>query len=78
MRVEAPKPARAQRANTGGKGGARADWVAYFEANPEGYNEALSILQRVTREFDKAKGTNASMYLDRELARMAERTRRGP
>jgi hypothetical protein len=64
--------------NTGGKGGARADWVAYFEANPERYNEALSILQRVTREFDKAKGTNVSMYLDRELARMAERTRRGP
>ncbi len=64
--------------NTGGKGGARADWVAYFEANPDRYSEALSILQRVTRDFDKAKGTNASMYLDRELARMAERTRRGP
>lgn len=60
----------------GGKGGSKADWVAHFEANPDSYSKALEILQRVTRDFDKTRGTNVTTYLERELAMMAERTRR--
>ena len=63
--------------NVGGPGGAKANWLAHFEASPESYNKALEILQRTTREFDKIRGTNVSRYLEKELAKMAERTRGG-
>lgn len=62
--------------SVGGKQGSRDVWLRYFETNPDSYGEALKILQRVTRDFDKAKGTNVTYYLDRELAKMAARTQR--
>lgn len=62
--------------SVGGKQGSRDVWLRYFETNPDSYGEALKILQRVTRDFDKAKGTNVTYYLDHELAKMAARTQR--
>ena len=62
--------------NVGGTQGSKAVWLRHFEANPDSYGKALEILQRVTRDFDRAKGTNVTYYLDRELARMAAKTQR--
>lgn len=62
--------------NVGGRQGSKAIWLQHFEANPDSYSDALKILQRVTGEFDKVKGTNVAYYLEKELAKMAARTQR--
>lgn len=62
--------------NVGGKQGSKEIWLRYFEDNPDSYSETLKILQRVTGDFDKAKGTNVTSYLEKELAKMAARTQR--
>lgn len=53
----------------GGRGGGAADWAEYFRLNPGKADEALQILQKVTRDFDKFNGTKVSKYLDDTLAK---------
>lgn len=53
----------------GGRGGGTANWAEYFRLNPARQEEALEILQRVTREFDRKNGTKISKYLDGSLAK---------
>lgn len=53
----------------GGRGGGTADWAEYFRLNPGKQDEAIEILQRVTRDFDKKNGTKISKYLDGTLAK---------
>lgn len=53
----------------GGRGGGTKDWARYFEENPAREREALDILRRVTRDFDKRNNTKISNYLDRALAK---------
>lgn len=48
----------------GGKGGGIDDWAYFFERNIGKRDEALQILQDVTRSFDKRRGTKISKYLD--------------
>lgn len=58
----------------GGRGGGTANWAEYFRLNPAREEEALEILQRVTREFDTKNGTKVSNYLDGSLAKRKART----
>ena len=51
----------------GGKGGGANDWADFFEKNIGKRDEALQILQDVTRSFDKQRGTKISKYLDAAL-----------
>jgi len=53
----------------GGRGGGTKDWARYFEENPARQDEALEILRRVTRDFDKKNNTKISSYLDGALAK---------
>lgn len=53
----------------GGRGGGTKDWANYFKANAGKREEAIAILQRVTREFDRKNGTKISKYLDDTLAK---------
>jgi len=53
----------------GGRGGGTADWTEYFRLNPGKQEEAINILRRVTRDFDRKNSTNISKYLDDTLAR---------
>lgn len=48
----------------GGKGGGTDDWAKFLEENAGKREEALGILQKVTREFDARNGTKISRYLD--------------
>ncbi len=52
----------------GGRGGGTQDWTEYFRLNPGKRDEAMGILQDVTREFDRKNGTKISKYLDDSLA----------
>lgn len=51
----------------GGKGGGTDDWADFFGKNIGKRDEALQILQDVTRSFDKRRGTKISKYLDAAL-----------
>jgi hypothetical protein len=53
----------------GGKGGGTVDWAEYFRLNPQSRDEAVEILRRVTRDFDKANRTSVSRYLENELGK---------
>ncbi|MBL8771335.1 MAG: hypothetical protein JNK30_08120 [Phenylobacterium sp.] len=53
----------------GGRGGGTEDWTEYFRLNPEKQDEAIEILQRVTRDFDRKNGTKISKYLDDTLGK---------
>lgn len=53
----------------GGKGGGGANWAEFFASNAGKRDEAIAILQRVTREFDRKNGTKISKYLDDSLAK---------
>jgi hypothetical protein len=53
----------------GGRGGGTKDWARYFEENPARQDEALEILRRVTKDFDKRNNTKISGYLDGALAK---------
>ena len=53
----------------GGTGGSTDDWAKFFGANVDKRDEAIAILQRVTKEFDRKNGTKISKYLDQSLAR---------
>lgn len=53
----------------GGRGGGTKNWARYFEENPARQDEALEILRRVTRDFDKRNNTKISSYLDGALAK---------
>jgi hypothetical protein len=52
----------------GGIGGSTEDWGRFFSENSEKAEEAIAILRRVTRDFDKRNGTKISKYLDETLA----------
>ncbi|THD83270.1 MAG: hypothetical protein E7812_00305 [Phenylobacterium sp.] len=52
----------------GGTGGSTEDWANFFSANPAKREEAMAILKRVTREFDRNNGTRISKYLDPALS----------
>ncbi|MDP3703363.1 MAG: hypothetical protein Q8R78_03150 [Candidatus Omnitrophota bacterium] len=53
----------------GGRGGGTKDWAFFFVKNPARQDEALEILRRVTRDFDKRNNTKISGYLDGALAK---------
>ncbi len=53
----------------GGRGGGIPNWAEYFAKNPGKQDEAIAILQRVTREFDRKNGMKVSKYLDEALAK---------
>lgn len=53
----------------GGTGGSTEDWARFFAANIDKRDEAIAILQRVTKAFDKKNGTKITKYLDQSLAR---------
>jgi len=53
----------------GGRGGSTTRWAEYFAENPGKQDEAIAILRRVTREFDRKNGTKVSKYLDEALAK---------
>ena len=53
----------------GGKGGGAANWAGFFAKNVGKRDEAVAILQRITREFDRKNGTKVSKYLDDSLAK---------
>jgi len=53
----------------GGRGGSTEDWADFFAKNAGKRDEAVAILQRVTREFDRKNGTRISKYLDDTLAK---------
>jgi len=53
----------------GGKGGSGVDWADFFAKNPDKRDEAIAILERVTREFDRKNGTKISKYLDDSLTK---------
>lgn len=55
--------------HVGGRGGGTRNWAEYFAKNPEKQDEAMAILQRVSREFDRKNGTKVSKYLDGGLAK---------
>lgn len=51
----------------GGRGGGAEDWTRHFTENAGSREEAMEILRRVTRDFDKRNGTWISRYLDDAL-----------
>jgi hypothetical protein len=53
----------------GVRGGGTQDWTEYFRLNPGKRDEAMAMLQKVTREFDRKNGTKISKYLDDSLAK---------
>jgi hypothetical protein len=53
----------------GGKGGGSVDWADFFARNPNKRDEAIAILERVTRDFDRKNGTKISKYLDESLTK---------
>ncbi len=53
----------------GDKGGGTSDWTEFFITNPDKRDEAIAILQRVTREFDRKNGTTVSKYVEGSLAK---------
>ncbi len=53
----------------GGRRGGTEDWTEYFRLNPGKQKEAIDILRRVTRDFDRKNGTKISDYLDDTLAK---------
>lgn len=53
----------------GGRGGGKKDWAKYFAQNPGKRDEALTILRRVTQEFDKKNGTQIGKVLDGALTK---------
>lgn len=53
----------------GGRGGGIGNWAEYFAENPGMQDEAIAILRRVTREFDRKNGTKVSRYLDEALVK---------
>lgn len=53
----------------GGRRGGTEDWTEYFRLNPGKQQEAIDILRRVTRDFDRKNGTTISKYLDDTLAK---------
>lgn len=54
----------------GGRGGGAEVWKVEFARNPQRRTEAIDILRRVTREFDRKNGTKISPYLDGEISKM--------
>lgn len=53
----------------GGKGGGAKDWAQYFTENAGKADEAMEILRRTTRDFDRRNGTHISKYLDGTLSK---------
>lgn len=51
----------------GGKSGSAEIWQKMFADDPAKREQAIEILQRVTRDFDIGRGTSVRPYLDREL-----------
>lgn len=51
----------------GGKGGSIEDWARYYSENAGKADEAIEILRRTTRDFDRRNGTNISKYLEGTL-----------
>lgn len=53
----------------GGRGGSAEDWAAFFAKDAGKRDEAIAVLQRVTRDFDRKNGTTISKYLDDTLTK---------
>jgi hypothetical protein len=51
----------------GGRGGGRVDWAKYFAEDPDRREQAISILRRVTTNFDRANGTSIGSRLEKIL-----------
>ena len=62
----------------GGKGGGASNWEEYFIENPAKWDEAVAILRRTTREFDRKNGTMITKYLDETIARAKPPTKKPP
>lgn len=54
--------------NVGGKGGATADWLRYFDEVPGSREKAFQVLRNVYGEFDRIHGTAIAKHLEKVLA----------